>query len=909
MSAGPLMKTLRASFLLAAFALALPLLAGSFERFPLPHTIAVPATDVEAADTYAWAISSDRPFVAKVGTDGHIDTFPVKTSGPQHIVLDPTDGSVWYANYFFLGHLSVTGELLAEYQLPFLGYSYISDLIFGPDDHLWFGRPQELLRVSRAGDVTVFSLPGNFDLSYGGLAAGPDGNVWVTGHYANAIGRMTPSGTFTTFSNGAVDSDYPNGITAAPDGNLWFTSNYGKLKKVTTAGDITEVQPYASARGAIAAGMDGRLWWLDWALSISKYNIGTNTIESTYPLSSENTFARALSAGSSGVWWGSEGKKIGRITYAGEVQEHDFKALPPEPTAMASSAENLWFVAASENQIGRTDTLGGTVLFDLPHPDSRPMDIVAGPDAMWFTEETGDRIGRIDGNGTIQEFPVLTAGGKPTGIAFGPDGNIWFTLAAADKIGRITPAGVVTEFPLPGIGRYPNSIAAGTDGNLWFTCRDSKQYGRITPAGVVTEFPSVGDWSPQAIIAAPDGNVWFATNLYNHRISPSGERTQFERYNLVEEFTVGADGALWGNTRCCQSGITRTTLDGTTHYYDIPAGFGGSAIAKGPDGKIWFSDSSERALHRINPDEPITAIGKSLCLSSFGSVESSIVASFVDPDTTREASEYEARIHWGDGAFAPLASITKTSPGHFNVTGSYYNPDFTPVNVKVTFTAKPKAGTLGQTAVAFSVVHGVNASASATSFYSEGGSGTLTVTTMVSCSWIATPNANWITFPNGNSGSGNATLQYTILANNTGDDRTGTIKVGTKTITITQSGARNPQSSLYLITPCRLIDTRDTGQPIGGKITWQLTPAGHCGIPTNATAIVANITAVNPAADGWLALFRAAQPWPGVSTLNHRAGRTRANNALIPLQADAFSIYNGGESSLHFIIDVTGYFK
>jgi virginiamycin B lyase len=38
---------------------------------------------------------------------------------------------------------------------------------------------------------------------------------------AQQIGRITPAGVITEFSEGLTDS--PSGITAGPDGNLWFT--------------------------------------------------------------------------------------------------------------------------------------------------------------------------------------------------------------------------------------------------------------------------------------------------------------------------------------------------------------------------------------------------------------------------------------------------------------------------------------------------------------------------------------------------------------------------------------------------------------------------------------------------------------------------------------------------------------
>jgi len=114
-------------------------------------------------------------------------------------------------------------------------------------------------------------------------------------------------------------------------------------------------------------------------------------------------------------------------------------------------------------------------------------------------------------------------------------------------------------------------------------------------------------------------------------------------------------------------------------------------------------------------------------------------------------------------------------------------------------------------------------------------------------------------------------------------------------------------SSFYVITPCRIIDTRNS-TPLGNLATLDVTVAGVCGIPPTAVAVVANITAVAPASDGFLALYPTGSTWPGNSTLNYRIGKTRANNAILRLSAGKTTVLNNG-SVQNFIIDVTGYFQ
>ncbi len=69
------------------------------------------------------------------------------------------------------------------------------------------------------------------------------------------------------------------------------------------------------------------------------------------------------------------------------------------------------------------------------------------------------------------------------------------------------------------------------------------------------------------------------------------------------------------------------------------------------------------------------------------------------------------------------------------------------------------------------------------------GTGSVSVTTTAGCSWVATSNAGWISVTSGSSGSGNGTVNYSVTANTTTSQRTGTITIAGKTFTVTQDAA------------------------------------------------------------------------------------------------------------------------
>jgi len=122
--------------------------------------------------------------------------------------------------------------------------------------------------------------------------------------------------------------------------------------------------------------------------------------------------------------------------------------------------------------------------------------------------------------------------------------------------------------------------------------------------------------------------------------------------------------------------------------------------------------------------------------------------------------------------------------------------------------------------------------------------------------------------------------------------------------------------SFYTVTPCRLLDTRQSSVLHSGT---QLTfPAAGitafaCGIPAGASSISANVTVVSPSGGGFIALFPGNYPNPPVSTINFAAGQIRSNNAILPLASDGsgtlaaqpFVLANG---TVQLIVDVNGYF-
>jgi len=124
-----------------------------------------------------------------------------------------------------------------------------------------------------------------------------------------------------------------------------------------------------------------------------------------------------------------------------------------------------------------------------------------------------------------------------------------------------------------------------------------------------------------------------------------------------------------------------------------------------------------------------------------------------------------------------------------------------------------------------------------------------------------------------------------------------------------------PSNRFYTLAPCRLIDTRGPSGPMGAPgisshKTRLFTVTGACGIPATARAVSVNITVTGSTAAGDLRIYAAGAAPPAASTINYRAGQTRANNTVVALGAGVLAVYSDQPSgTTQLVVDVNGYFQ
>lgn len=122
------------------------------------------------------------------------------------------------------------------------------------------------------------------------------------------------------------------------------------------------------------------------------------------------------------------------------------------------------------------------------------------------------------------------------------------------------------------------------------------------------------------------------------------------------------------------------------------------------------------------------------------------------------------------------------------------------------------------------------------------------------------------------------------------------------------------------IVPCRVADTRPAPSTVGTRslplvkddeFRIQIRGKnGNCDIAVGATAVVLNVTAVDPRGNGFLTVWPAENLKPGTSNLNFSNGQAPVPNAVtVKIDSQgAIKVYSSADS-VNVIVDVVGYYE
>ncbi|MBF0343497.1 MAG: VCBS repeat-containing protein [Nitrospirae bacterium] len=235
---------------------------------------------------------------------------------------------------------------------------------------------------------------------------------------------------------------------------------------------------------------------------------------------------------------------------------------------------------------------------------------------------------------------------------------------------------------------------------------------------------------------------------------------------------------------------------------------------------------------------------------------------------------------WNATTADSWVTITSGASGTGNGTVNYSVAQNTSSNVRTGIINVAGFAFMIQQDPAGSNCTGIAISPTSKQFAASGGSGSFNVTAPTGCTWNATTADTWITITSGSSGTGNATVNYTVAQNTGTSTRTGIINIAGAVFTIKQD-PDTANCSGVVLSP-----TQKNYPSSGGSGSFSVTAPTGC--TWNATT-----------ADSWLTITSGASG-SGNGTVNFTVSQntgTSPRTGIINLAGKSFTVIQDPVSS------------
>ena len=308
--------------------------AGQFQSRPLPSLRLVSSPTITeypqpnpphsgahritvGPDGALWYTLPTSNEIGRLSTSGIASFFAVHGT-PEDITLGP-DGNLWFTEYqgFKIGRLTPSGTL-TEFTLANPSYGDPDGIVAGPDGNLWFTYYQDpsnttfqgqshVGKISPAGTVTNYQLT-NLYAGAMGIAAGPDGDIWVTENRQEAVDRITPStGADQVILLGSAITGHPAEIVPGPGSTMWFSETATpQVGSISLDGQtvVAHALPPGDAANGLAFDSSNDLWYADGTTSsVGEMGPGGAVVETQTPTNASSPYGMVADPSDHALWF------------------------------------------------------------------------------------------------------------------------------------------------------------------------------------------------------------------------------------------------------------------------------------------------------------------------------------------------------------------------------------------------------------------------------------------------------------------------------------------------------------------------------------------------------------------------------------------------------------------------------
>jgi YVTN family beta-propeller protein len=600
--------------------------------------------------------------------------------------------------------------------------------------------------------------------------------------------------------------------------------------------------------------------------NISDVDLASGAVSNTISLASGTSpIASALSPDGSTLWIVNGSSTPGVIPLTISTLKAGTQiALPtgssPVDIALSGQIQSDWTAYVSDSTNAEV-----TPINTATNTASTPFKTVTDPVSLDITPDASKLLVASGTNPSVQIFATATntslatvnLPGSCSQMAITPAG--YLAMCVIPSKSEIVPISLVSDSAGTPVTftTAPSSVAITPDGNYALVTSGSNLI-EIALASMTTvasisvgstlTFVAVNPNEPYAYVLSPTTSQLIPINLDTLQVENS---SAVSVGNLASYISVNPSGSAGYVVNSGSSTLTEVNLQSLSPSGTINLTTGSAPVAMAitPDGSTGYvAETGTNSLQPVN-------LANSKGMSGI-SVAASPTSVAIDPDQ------------------APVAAMTNTG--------------FT-LGSPVEFSAAASTVEFGSiTTYIWNFGDGTTATSSSpiiSHTYTVSGSYTVTLTEIDSA---------------GTSNQQSFTGQ--ITSQNGGPS-------ATTSLTLTVSASYHP------ISPVRVADTRSgSNEPYSGQtlkpqssLNVQITNANNDNIPTDATAVVVNVTAVNPTQTSYLTVWPTGTSPPLASNLNFNAGQIVPNLVEIELGTNGqISIYNFA-GDVDVLVDVEGY--